>query len=122
MDRHDLSKRRRTGDGYGVRADWRKKRLMVVNEISELRLKYGILIFKMLKSHSFYLDIQNSHVINTDETAVFFDLVSPSTVDYQGAKCVKIKFTGKEKSRVTAMVAGALSGDMLMTQVAALIG
>lgn len=39
-----------------------------------------------------------------DETAVWFDMVFPTTIDTQGMKSVALKTTGHEKSHLTVVL------------------
>ncbi|CAM4603591.1 unnamed protein product [Leuciscus chuanchicus] len=48
-----------------------------------------------------------------DETAVWFDMVSPSSVDTRGAKSVALKTTGHEKSHLTIVLAGKADSTKL---------
>ena len=45
--------------------------------------------------------IAEKDIIAMDETAVWFDMVSPTTIDTRGAKSVALKTTGHEKSHLT---------------------
>ncbi|KAG7269084.1 hypothetical protein CRUP_002942 [Coryphaenoides rupestris] len=57
--------------------------------------------------------ILEKDIIAMDETAVWFDMVSPSTVDKRGAKSVALKTTGREKSHLTVVLAAKADGTKL---------
>ena len=48
-----------------------------------------------------------------DETPVYFDMVPSKTVNKKGAKTMKVRTTGSEKKRITAVPACTASGEML---------
>lgn len=98
MSRHSLSLRRRTGNGYGLPADYDTRLCQMVTEIEMLREKFSV---------------PDKLIINADETAIFYDNVDARTVDFKGERSIRVRSTGKEKSRITAMLACALSGHIL---------
>lgn len=53
------------------------------------------------------------HIINMDETPVWFDSPINKTVEVVGSKKVAIKTTGNDKDRVTVVLAVTKSGKML---------
>uniref|UniRef100_A0A1A8MYG5 DDE-1 domain-containing protein n=1 Tax=Nothobranchius pienaari TaxID=704102 RepID=A0A1A8MYG5_9TELE len=57
--------------------------------------------------------ISEKDIIAMDETAVWFDMVSPSTIDVRGTKSVALKTTGHEKSRLTVALAAKADGSKL---------
>jgi hypothetical protein len=48
-----------------------------------------------------------------DETAVWFDMVGSSTVDFKGAKSIALKTTGHEKARLSVILAAKADGSKL---------
>ena len=52
-------------------------------------------------------------IIAMDETAVWFDMLSSTTVDKRGAKSVALKTTGHEKSHLTVILAAKADGTKL---------
>ena len=54
-------------------------------------------------------------IIAMDETAVWHEMISKTTVSVtnKGAKCVVLKTTGHEKSKVTVTLAAKANGDKL---------
>lgn len=57
--------------------------------------------------------ISEKDIIAMDETAVWFDMVSPSTIDVRGTKSVALKTTGHEKSHLTVVLAAKADGTKL---------
>jgi len=67
-----------------------------------------------------YMELQRSkigaqpdEVYAMDETAVWFDMLSETTVHEKGAKSVSVKTTGHEKSRCTVILTASGSGRKL---------
>ncbi|MEL7341299.1 MAG: hypothetical protein AAGM67_12520 [Bacteroidota bacterium] len=96
--RHDLTVRRRTGDGYALPFDYQEQIREMTCKIDELRLQH---------------EIPDDLVLNADETGVFLDAVTTRTIDFKGEKAIRVRSSGKEKSRVTFMVTATLSGELL---------
>lgn len=63
----------------------------------------------MQKAHNY----QASQIIAMDETPVWSDMVSQTTVDASGKKTITIKSTGHEKSRVSVCLAAKADGTKL---------
>ncbi|KAG7255433.1 hypothetical protein CRUP_038017 [Coryphaenoides rupestris] len=57
--------------------------------------------------------ILEKDIIAMDETAVWFAMVSPSTIDKRGAKSVALKTTGHKKSHLTVVLAAKADGTKL---------
>ncbi|KAK7130470.1 hypothetical protein R3I93_019960 [Phoxinus phoxinus] len=57
--------------------------------------------------------ISEKDIIAMDETAVWFNMVSPSTIDVRGTKSVALKTTGHEKSHLTVVLAAKADGTKL---------
>ena len=60
---------------------------------------------------------QPSDIYAMDETAVWFDMLSDTSVDERGAKNVSVKTTGHEKSRCTVVLTANGSGRKLKPHV-----
>ena len=69
-----------------------------------------ILYVRLLRNLNKYL---NFDMIAMDETAVWFDMPTDTTVDFKGVKSVPIKTTGHEKSRITVILAARASGQKI---------
>ena len=57
-----------------------------------------------------------------DETAVWFDMVSPTTIDARGTKSVSLKTTGHEKSHLTVVLAAKADGTKLKPYIVFKVG
>ena len=57
--------------------------------------------------------ISLSHVANMDETPIWADIPSATTVDMKGSKVVPIKTTGHEKQRITVCLAVKADGTKI---------
>lgn len=55
----------------------------------------------------------DTHIINMDETPMYFDMPGNTTVNKKGHREVRIRSTGAEKRRVTVILACTAAGDML---------
>lgn len=53
------------------------------------------------------------NIVNCDETAVWLDMPSNTTVDERGAKEINVKTTGHEKTRVTVTLTAKGDGTKL---------
>lgn len=58
-----------------------------------------------------------SHIIAMDETPVWCDMVSETTIDATGKKTITLKTTGHEKSRVSVCLAAKADGTKLKPMV-----
>ena len=58
-------------------------------------------------------DFPYHRIANMDETPVFFDTVPSKTVDTRGKKSIKVRTTGSEKRRITAVLSCTSTGKML---------
>ena len=58
-----------------------------------------------------YYDLD--YIISMDETAVWHEMISNTTVTDKGAKSVLLKTTGHEKSKVTVILVTKANGDKL---------
>ena len=98
MIRNGLSLRRRTTQAQKT-----------PEKIIEKLVSY-ILYIRCMKEKKQY-DL--SQIIAMDETAVWHDMLSNTTVTNKGAKSVVLKTTGHEKSRVTVVLAAQANGGKL---------
>ena len=60
---------------------------------------------------------QPSDIYAMDETAVWFDMLSDTSVDERGAKIVSVRTTGHEKSQCTVILTANGSGRKLKPHV-----
>ena len=58
-------------------------------------------------------DLDDQHIFNMDETPVYIDMISSTTLDFTGEKNVNGASTGHEKSRLTVAISTVASGKML---------
>lgn len=54
-----------------------------------------------------------THIINMDETPIYFDMPGNTTVNKKGCREVWIKSTGAEKRCITVILSCTAAGDML---------
>ena len=66
--------------------------------------------------------ILEKDIIAMDETAVWFDMVSPTTIDARGTKSVSLKTTGHEKSHLTVVLAAKADGTKLKPYIVFKVG
>ena len=71
------------------------------DQVVEKLVSYIDYVGKVIASKN----IMERDIIAMDETAVWFDMLSSTTVDKRGAKSVALKTTGHEKSHLTVMLA-----------------
>lgn len=62
-------------------------------------------------------DIPDVLILNMDETPVYLDMVSNTTLDIRGAKEVLVQTTGQEKQRVTVVLTVTAAGTKLKPMV-----
>lgn len=98
MRRNNLSLRRKTSV---AQKDPEKLIAKLVSYVIQTR--------RMQKAHNF----QASQIIAMDETPVWSDMVSQTTVDGCGKKTITMKSTGHEKSRVSVCLAAKADGTKL---------
>ena len=98
MKRHNLSLRRKTSVAQKDPDLLIAKIVSYILHVRRLRIKYSC---------------QPSDIIAFDETPVWADMVSNTTVDVVGKKTVSMKTTGHEKCRVTAGPAAKGDGTKL---------
>lgn len=98
MRRNGFSLRRRTSLAQRLPKDCEEK-----------LVAYQRFIIKLRKQHNYLL----SQVGNADETPVYFDMPSNTTVSDKGAKSVVCRTTGNEKLRVTVMLSVLADGTKL---------
>ena len=72
-------------------------------------VSYVIQIRRMQKANNY----QDAQIIVMDETPVWSDIVSQTTVDACGKKTITMKTTGHEKSRVSVCLAARADGTKL---------
>ena len=58
-------------------------------------------------------NLDADHIFNVNETPVYIDMVSPTTLDFIGDKNVDGTTTGNEKFRFTVAITVSASGKML---------
>ena len=98
MKRNNLSLRRKTSVAQKDPDLLISKIVSYILRVRRLRMKYSY---------------QPSDIIVFDETPVWADMVSDTTVDVVGKKTVSMKTTGHEKCRVTAGLAAKSDGTKL---------
>lgn len=90
MRRSGLALRRRTTLAQRLPADFEEKLVNFQRYVIQMRQRH----------------LYPFHQIgNADETPVFFDMASNTTVDTKGVKSVLLRGTGNEKNRITVMLA-----------------
>lgn len=98
MRRKNFSLRRRTTISQKLPADYEHKLVEFQRHVIKLRKQ---------KEYPF------GQIGNADETPVYFDMPSASTIAEKGSKTVQIRSCGHEKSRVTVMLAITADGRKL---------
>lgn len=98
MKRAGFSLRRRTSLAQRLPAFYDEKLIKFQRYVISLRKKYSYLLGQMG---------------NADQTPVYFDMPSNTTVNKKGAKSVLIKSTGNEKARITVMLSVLADGRKL---------
>ena len=63
------------------------------------------------------LNLDESHIFNMDETPVYVDMVSSTTLDFIGSKNVGHMTIGHEKCRFTVVITISAAGKMLKSYV-----
>ena len=58
-------------------------------------------------------NLDKAHIFNMDETPVYIDMVSSTTMDFIGSKNVDGMTTGHEKCRFTVAINTCAAGNML---------
>ena len=77
----------------------------------------------MIKFHKFVIECRKKNkydlacIGNMDETPVWFDMPSNSTVHKAGEKTIFVKMTGHEKSHFTVVLSCMANGKKLMPMV-----
>lgn len=98
MRRSGLALRRRTTLAQRLPADFEEKLINFQRYVIQMRQRH----------------LYPFHQIgNADETPVFFDMPSNTTVDTKGVKSVLLRGTGNEKNRITVMLAVTADGGKL---------
>ena len=98
MLRNGLSLRRRTTQAQKT-----------PDQIIDKVIAYILYVRQFKRRNNYDLDC----IIAMDETAVWHDMISNTTVTQKGAKSVVLKTTGHKKSRVTVTLAAKANGDKL---------
>jgi len=101
MERQGLSLRRRTTVAQKTPDELTEKLVSIVLYVRKLRINN---------------QVEPGDIIAMDETAVWFDMLANTTVDYTGAKSVALKTTGHEKARLGEILAAKGDGSKLNTQ------
>ena len=76
-------------------------------------VSYVIQVRRLQKKHEYSL----SDIIAMDETPVWCDMVSETTIDATGKKTITLKTTGHEKARVSVCLAAKADGTKLKPMV-----
>lgn len=98
MQRFGLSLRRRTTIAQKLPSDYTDK-----------LIEYQKYVINLRKEHKYVFGA----IGNADETPVFFDMPSNTTVNIKGAKTISLRTTGAEKQRVTVMLCVLADGTKL---------
>jgi hypothetical protein len=90
---------------------WRQTTLAhrLPGEYSQKLLEFQRHVIKLRKQHSYML----GHIVNADQTLVYFDMMLNITVNEKGAKKVLIIGTGNKKARITVMLGVLTNGRKL---------
>lgn len=62
-------------------------------------------------------DLENDQIFNMDETPVYIDMLSSTTVDFIGNKNVDASHCGATKARLTVVLCASAAGQILRTMV-----
>lgn len=103
MDRNNFSLRRHTSLSQKLPADLEVRLAAFYKHLSELRTNKE-------------LD-EDALIINMDEVPMVFDTVPSTTLNKRGEKDVRVKTTGGEKKRYTAVLSVSAAGEFLPTMV-----
>lgn len=98
LGRYNLSERRRTTVAQQLPSDLIEKQNVFLSYILYRRIQH---------------DYPLKYIGNMDETPLWFDLPSNSTIDHKGAKTVSIRTTGHERSSFTVVLACMADGSKL---------
>ena len=98
LKRGNLSIRRRTTTGQTMSKD-------ALSKIADF--------IKFCEKQQQRFKFSQSHVANMDETPIWADIPSATTVDMTGSKVVPIKTTGHEKQRITVCLAVEANGTKI---------
>ena len=96
MQRSNLSTRRRTTTGQTMPKDGLAKNFV-----------------KFCEKQRNTFDLAPGNIANMDETPIWADMPSKTTVDQRGLKAVPIKSTGHEKQRITVCLAIKADGSKM---------
>ena len=67
---------------------------------------YILFVRKLRERHQYHLE----DIAAMDETPLWCDMVSETTVDHVGAQTVSVKSTGNQKARITVVLAAKANG------------
>ena len=95
-------------DGFSLR-----RKTTTVQQDPERLINKLILYILHSRRLSIKFKYPNSSIIVMDETSIWNDMVSNTTIDKQGAKSVCLKITGHEKYMVSVCLAAKASGTKL---------
>ena len=98
MSRNGLSLRGRTTQAHNT-----------PEQIIDKVISYILYVHQLKQRNNYDLDC----IIAMNETAVWREMISNTTVTDKGAKSVVLKTTGHEKSKVTVTLAAKANGDKL---------
>ena len=95
MNRNGLSVRRRTTEAQKSPDQLIDKLCAYILKIRRLRMK---------------MNYKLRNIFAMDETAVWNDMISNTTVEKRGAHSVNLKSTGREKSKITVCLTATADG------------
>lgn len=98
LKRHDLSERRRTTVAQQLPPDLLEKQNVFLSYVLYRRIQH---------------DYPLKYIGNMDETPLWFDLPSNTTIDHKGTKTVSIRTTGHERTSFTVVLACMADGRKL---------
>ena len=98
LSRHNLSNRRRTTVAQHLPSDLVEKQNIFLSYVLYRRIQH---------------DYPLKYIGNMDETPMWFDLPSNTTIDNKGTKTVNIRTTGHERSSFTVVLACMADGTKL---------
>ena len=98
LTRYNLCNRRRTTVSQQLPSDLLEKQNVFLSYILYRRIQH---------------DYPLKYIGNMDETPMFFDLPSNTTIDHKGTKTVTIRTTGHERSSFTVVLACMADGSKL---------
>ena len=77
--------------------------------LEEKMTKFHAAVKEAIKQNQYPLEL----IGNMDETSMYFDMASNTTIEKKGTKSVSIRTTGAEKRHLTVVLAASADGSML---------